>query len=275
MKSKLFLFVAIIPYVLLCGSMKKQEVPYIIDFKNRFVKISDTYYVDKYEVTIKDYKLFLTERKEKGLDNSLVMYDSTLWEKTWESTSYGNKDYYFNDDLFQDHPVVGISYYSAIEFCRWLTDKYNSSSKKQYKKVLFRLPTEEEFIRVASSGFDIEKIFYPWGNNTLYDQKKDKLCNFTALPQENLMFIDRYELRYGYYNTLPNNSTQPVASYGTTPYGVFDIVGNVSEMVQIDSIAMGGDFLSLGYEVRTTSKKIYKDKDITVGFRVYMEILEF
>jgi hypothetical protein len=46
-------------------------------------------------------------------------------------------------------------------------------------------------------------------------------------------------------------------------------------MIQENHIAMGGDWKSTGYNVKITSKKQYQNSDVTVGFRVYMEIIEF
>ena len=45
-------------------------------------------------------------------------------------------------------------------------------------------------------------------------------------------------------------------------------------MIQKKGVAMGGDFLSTGHNVRITSKKEFKGRNISVGFRVYMEIIE-
>jgi len=67
--------------------------------------------------------------------------------------------------------------------------------------------------------------------------------------------------------------TEPVYNYQPNPYGIFNIVGNVSEMIQENDNAMGGDFLSSGYNVRIKSKKKFTEPKCNVGFRVYMEIL--
>jgi len=273
MKTKsLIVLSLIILLTTLCGSSKKQKIPFIIDFNKRFVKVDDNFYADKYEVTVKDYQLFLKERQEKGLDNSLVIYDSTLWGKHWGGPFTALGDYYFNHDASADHPIVCITHSAAIEFCNWLTDKYNTNPQKKHKKVLFRLPTEREFVKVAISIYDSTKIFFPWGNNTLYDAKKEKLCNFTELDQKEMMLADNNKLQYA--KSFPANYVESVGYYKANPYGIFDIVGNASEMIQTDGIAMGGNWLSLGYHVRVTSQKKYTKSDITVGFRVYMEIIE-
>jgi formylglycine-generating enzyme required for sulfatase activity len=272
MKHKTFFFTAVLLIaILLCGFSTKQDIPVIINYNQRFVKVDDNFFVDKYEVTIKDYQLFLKERKEKGLDNSLVIYDSAQWG--FEAGFSANEGYFFNYETQSDYPIVCISHNAAKEFCDWVTEKYNANPGREYKKVIFRLPTEEEFVKVASSNYDPQKIFYPWGNNLLFDPHKTKLCNFFMLNQEDL---DYNNGKLEYHNILNsfNNGIELVGNYAPNPLGVYDIVGNVSEMTQENHIAMGGDWKSSGFNVKITSKKEYDKADVSVGFRVYMEIIE-
>ena len=274
MKLKSFFRVSLLfLVVLLCSSSKKQGIPLIVNFNQRFVPVDKNLYVDKYETTVKDYQLFLREKKEAGTDCSLLIYDSTLWRNklSWNEPYV---EHYFNYPAYADYPIICISHYAANEFCKWLTEKYNKSSQKKYKKVVFRLPTEAEYIKAAISIYDSTKIFYPWGNNGLYS-KKEKLCNFLELRQEDLNFNDNTNKGEYYGSILFDADIQPVTNYKPNPYGVFNIVGNVSEMIQEEGISMGGDWLSTGYNVKIKSKKRYEKGSSTVGFRVYMEIIEF
>ena len=278
MKTKsLIVLSLIILLTTLCGSSKKQKIPFIVDFNKRFVKVDDNFYADKYEVTVKDYQLFLKERQEKGLDNSLVIYDSTLWVNRWRWSSMPHRDYYFNYKGYNDYPIICISHFAALEFCNWLTDKYNTSPQKKYKKVLFRLPTEREFVKAAISIYDSTRIFYPWGHNGLYHKNK-KRCNFWELQQEELDFNDSTN-KLNYYGDMHYDagieSVTGFGCYAPNPYGLYDMVGNISEMIQEEGIAMGGDWTSTGNNVKITSKKKYEKRgDVRIGFRVYMEIIE-
>jgi len=271
MKSKTFIVSLSLLTVILISAFKT-DIPNILNVSQRFVKIENNLYADKYETSINDYKLFLFDMKKNGKDYSNLTYDSTKW--TSGIVNYqALQDYYFNDNAYINYPVVSISYDAALEFCNWLTKKYNSDSKKKYKKVVFRLPTEKEFIKAASSGSDTKKTLYPWGN-TLMDSKHQKRCNFGILHQEDISY-DGKTFKYNHPANSFDNSVEGINSYSPNKYGVYNIVGNVSEMIQAKNYAMGGDFLSTGYDVRITSKKEFKDKDIFVGFRVYMEILEY
>jgi formylglycine-generating enzyme required for sulfatase activity len=257
--------------ILLAGSSSKKTSPTALDFDKRFVKVDDKFYVDKYEISVQDYQIFLNDKREKGEDCTLLMYDSTRW--AWNFGYPHLENSYFSSEYYRDCPLVCITYIAANEFCKWLTEKYHSNPQRKYKQVKFRLPTEQEFIKAAISKYDHTKIFYPWGHNDLY-AKSEKQCNFFAMRQEDLDF-KRDTVKYHNIINSFDCRIEPVTSYNPNPYGIFNIVGNVSEMIQEEHIAMGGDWTSTGYNVRITSKKHYENTDVTVGFRVYMEIIEF
>jgi formylglycine-generating enzyme required for sulfatase activity len=259
--------------ILASGSSSKKSIHPITDVNHRFVKVDDSLYVDKYEVSVQDYHIFLNEKRKKGDDCSSLIYDSTKWRNR-STFNEPMVDYYFNYPAYRDYPIICITYTAANEFCKWLTEYYHSNfnPNRKYKQVKFRLPTEQEFIRAASSKYDHAKIFYPWGNNSLYG-KGEKQCNFFEMCQEDLDFNQN---RLEYHNIINpfDIGIEPVTSYQPNPYGIFNIVGNVSEMIQQEHIAIGGDWMSTGYNVRITSKKKYEDADPVIGFRVYMEIIE-
>lgn len=92
-----------------------------------------------------------------------------------------------------DCPVVGVSWYEAMAYCRWLGAMQGET---------IRLPSEQQWQR-AAQGDDGRP--YPWG----VEEPDEKRCNWGRHVDE----------------------TTPVTRYpsGASPYGVLDMSGNVWE----------------------------------------------
>lgn len=109
-----------------------------------------------------------------------------------------------------DHPVVGVSWNEAREFCAWL-------SKQEGRT--YRLPTDEEWSAAAGAGK------YPWGNNW-------------PPPNGSGNFGDKRHIESlpgkGWTSELPNYDdgyarTSPVGKFLANPFGLFDMGGNVRQ----------------------------------------------
>ena len=94
-----------------------------------------------------------------------------------------------------DYPVVGVSWFEAVAYCRWLSKQIG---------IEFRLPSEAEWEKAARG---MDGRIYPWGN--MWEEGR---CNSAEAGL---------------------NRTTPVGQYpnGVSPYGALDMAGNVWEWV--------------------------------------------
>jgi formylglycine-generating enzyme required for sulfatase activity len=203
-----------------------------------------------------------------------------------------------------DYPAVNISHDGAVEYCKWLTEEYNSSpKKKKFKKVLFRLPTLDEW-QVAALG---DPKFQSWKllDNTVEviitkdtsdmfkgPRKKMKVDDTILYPWYRVYFMrSRVYNQFGCYlgnfnikvdRNCPSRAlaydgftmTNFVRAYFPNDIGLYDVVGNVAEMIDVDGKACGGSWNEAPEKSTIQSVKNYNGPDETVGFRVFMEVVE-
>ncbi len=131
----------------------------------------DTFLVDKYEVTVKQYAAFL---QAKWIDPP----------EDWKT---------MNQSSHQKRPVVNVDWADAVAYCKWVGK---------------RLPTEAEWEKAARG---TDERLYPWGDElptrVHANLRKETWSNHWVLS--------------------------PVGSYedGKSPYGLYDMAGNVWEWV--------------------------------------------
>lgn len=111
-------------------------------------------------------------------------------------------------------PVIHVSWLDAKAYVEWLARE----TGKRY-----RLPTEAEFEYALRAGTTTR---YPWG-----DRNPDRVVGNLTGDQ------DRSESRRNWSNAFPDYSDghwgpAPVASFEPNGFGLFDMVGNVSEWVE-------------------------------------------
>lgn len=239
-----------------------------------YLPINDSLYVGKYEVSISDYFDFMDDLKSNSrldlFDNYIV---DTLFKKI--IIGYRNRDNSVAANIL-NYPVSNINYESAVEFCKWKTNQYNNNPKRKFNKVEFRLLTEKEWEFAAYGGK--RSCDYPWGGPYLRAKDGKILCNFLRLTSKDISFNAEKNTYEVILDDLNNNfyydQKKPINAYFPNEYGLYNISGNVAEMVAEKGLAKGGGFKDPGYDVRIKSQKYYPEKSDNIGFRVVMVVLE-
>ena len=181
---------------------------------------------------------FPNSELESGIYSLVDVFPNTShWS---EAFRYGFEDLsanYFTSKIYQDYPVVGVSYLQAIAYCNWRTKefktKYEALSRKQKRyfsrDIEFRLPTEAEW-EYAAINHD-ESHNFELG----YLQKDGKYqANFGEI-------VLKSNIRMKSWMDDGAMTTAKVGSYLPNSKGIYDIFGNVAEWTS-DTLNVNGDY---------------------------------
>ncbi|MDX1993483.1 MAG: SUMF1/EgtB/PvdO family nonheme iron enzyme [bacterium] len=154
--------------------------------------------IAKYPITNAQYQVFVKAldgyRDPRWWDFS---NEARAWRKSW---SQPDQTGYMGDDV----PRTNVTWYEAVAFTRWLTFKVNGNATPSTADEPYRisLPTEQQWQRAAQG--DDNRI-YPWGDQFIANRA----------------------------NTSESGLRRPTPvtrhTTGASPYGVFDMAGNVWE----------------------------------------------
>jgi gamma-glutamyl hercynylcysteine S-oxide synthase len=131
-----------------------------------------------------------------------------------------------------DFPRVDVNWYDSLAFCHWLSDMTEQ---------IITLPTETQWGRAAIAD---TKQPYPWGD----------------------MPLD--ETRANYAENI--GQPTPVTDYptGISPFGVWDMLGNVWEWTRTVFINGDNDLTSTGYRVARGGSWMTYDDEMLVAVRL-------
>ncbi|MFB8788022.1 MAG: ergothioneine biosynthesis protein EgtB [Potamolinea sp.] len=143
----------------------------------------DTYWIDRYPVTCKEYRKFI---EAGGYQNPELWLDAG-WQ--WlQETSAQAPLYWSNDVTWDNHPVCGVSWYEADAYARFVGK---------------RLPTEAEWEKAASWDSSAgRRNIYPWGDA---EPDKDR-CNHNNIAGQTtpVNLYPEGQSAYGCYDLLGN-----------------------------------------------------------------------
>jgi len=153
-----------------------------------------------HNVTLKSYWIYQIEVTN-------AMYQTCVNEKACplpQQKKSRTRLSYYNNPLFDDYPVIYVTWQSAAAYCTWAGG---------------RLPTEAEWEKAARG--DQDTRLFPWGDKPPLGSQANFCDDRCASEPDDREKQDGYE------------DTAPVGSYpaGASPYGALDMSGNVWEWV--------------------------------------------
>jgi len=180
------------------------------------VKISQPYYIGKYDVTVAQFRAFADAVKfqtEAEKQNKGWTVKNGKWQEvtgvTWRSPGFTQED---------NHPVVVVTWNDAQDFCKW------ASSVAQLSKLRYtvRLPTEAEWEYAARGPKGLK---YPWG---------DKWEGITANVADASLRRAGFNMQWG---EIKEDDGYPFTSPGgafknASWCGAYDMAGNVWQWCQ-------------------------------------------
>ncbi len=216
----------------------------------------DAFYMDIYEVTNAQYKVFIDANPQWQKDNIAAEYHDGYYLRLWDGNTYPEGE--------ANHPVIYVSWYAVMAYAKW-------ASK--------RLPTEAEWEKAARGGL-IEKA-YPWGD-TIDDTRANYLrhINFPIA-------VGQYPPnRYGLYDMSGNVSEWCLDEYDSNFYaqsprenplsgGTYEeIINHFKIPKKTDRVLRGGCWSDDGVSLRVYYR-VWGPQDYTsvfVGFRCVKDV---
>jgi formylglycine-generating enzyme required for sulfatase activity len=178
------------------GSTDEDGMAHSAEKPQHEYEIEQPYAISRYPVTNAQYVAFV----QTGGYAERRYWTEAGWAWREKENITGPEEYGTPYNL-SNHPVVGVSWYEAIAFCRWLTEELRREGRlAEFQEIT--LPTEPQWEKAARSG---DGRIYPWGAEP--DPEKAN------------------------YDDTGIGTTSAVGYFpgGASPYGVEELSGNVWE----------------------------------------------
>lgn len=240
------------------------------------------YFLSPMEVTNAEYMAFVQAVHTKGEASELaiVLPDTQQWRS---ATAY-NEPYvkhYHSHVAYANYPVVNISHEAALRYCAWREEKLNSQAADGLRYRV-RLPSRKEWVRAANG--DRQDLSYAWGGPNIRNARGQALCNYKHVGDQSIRAgkeAGTYEVvepigdYMGVAGYLTDNAdiTAPVHAYWPNAFGLYNMNGNVAELLAETGMAAGGSWASPGYDVRNESIMLVEGPSPFVGFRTLVEVV--
>lgn len=210
------------------------------------------FYIDKYEVTNREYKRFLKANPEWNRKNIAAIFKGENYLGHWINNGS------YPDDL-ANHPVTNITWFSAKAFCLWKGK---------------RLPKELEWEKAASFNLlnsDLKmKHKYKWSFGDKFEPDAANTAYYHGLEIGGF-WADWWSIfkRDLTSKILKGMTTTSVGSFQAGCNNIFDMTGNVWEWC--DDVYEGDAYKKIAYVNSIGSKKDISEGTKTATFNYLYE----
>jgi formylglycine-generating enzyme required for sulfatase activity len=260
---------------------KVEELPKPINT----AQIGNNLFMDETEISNINWKeyLYWTNKIYGNEAKKAALPDTTVWKLNDSSLNVPLVKTYFNHPAYKNYPVVGLTYEQVIAYSKWRSDRVfemillaqnenlkNALSNENYFSIEryfngeiegvqpdfsipypnYRLPSKTEW-ELAAKGFTNDDYGVNIKNKTIRKSKNQgrKLFNIKE------------------YNSKDATITAPVRSFVENDFGLYNMIGNVSEMVLEKNISKGGGFDQELTKVKISNDIVYEKPARWLGFR--------
>jgi hypothetical protein len=228
--------------------------------------------IQKTEVSNIEYRTFLFDLLLQGRKDDFLKAkpDQNQWIVLSKGQNSQMKEHYFSHSAYNHYPVVNISREGAEMYCKWFSqelDKVVEEKKRNFYNDV-RIPMREEWVMAAS--IEGKNKVYPWEGEQTQNSEGLILANFKRLPNvmDSITHSDSTDI------------TAPVKSYWANDFGLYNMSGNVAEMVYVGTTTRsagtaGGGWMNTAEEIKILGSDPYAgitDPHPCIGFRVVMTV---
>lgn len=286
----------------------QKQIQKIIDEELNLIAISDSLYAGRSEVTYQSYntfEVFLKENPDKTIPYFSKIYKNELnWsladssalhfynysfisrKKELRNSIYSKKgtyDTYRFLPSINHYPMIGITHEQAKLYCQWKSKKVTKNINKWLKEQGFhqryifnyRLPTQTEWL-LAFGSKETYNVKVKYSKSTSKIAKKLGFKKIKNNTYYDLTINQKLPFKYREFALYENevNFIGSVYAHSPNSLRLYNMKGNVAEMIDEVGIAMGGSWRDTLEEIDKNLSQNYVCPSEWLGFRVFCEIKE-